>query len=64
MVNLFNELCALIAPEFFDSGKVCMERIVKEISKWPAPDPGQVIHLPILGVLFQVCTLNNIFHRI
>lgn len=31
-----------------------MERVIKEISKWPAPVPGQVLHLPLLGVLFQV----------
>ena len=54
-VNLFTEFCALIAPEYFDCGEKCMHRIISEISKWPSPVPGQVVHLPLLGVLFQVC---------
>ncbi|XP_014208921.1 protein DENND6A [Copidosoma floridanum] len=58
-VNLFSEICALIAPEFFDSGPMCMDRVVKEISKWPPPTPGQVLHLPLLGVLFQTYIPNN-----
>ncbi|XP_001602662.1 protein DENND6A [Nasonia vitripennis] len=60
-VNLFSELCALIAPEFFDSGVMCMEKVIKEISKWPAPIPGQVLHLPLLGVLFQTYIPNHAF---
>lgn len=53
-INLFSELCALIAPEFFDSGATCMERVLREIDEWPPPNPGQVIHLMLMGVLFQV----------
>lgn len=60
-VNLFSELCAQIAPEFFDSGETCMERIIKEISKWPPPVPGQVLHLSLLGVLFQVSIMGLSF---
>lgn len=53
-VNLFGELCALIAPEFFEMGGAVMEAIVREIDQWPPPLPGQIIHLPLIGVLFQV----------
>ncbi|XP_011501868.1 PREDICTED: protein DENND6A [Ceratosolen solmsi marchali] len=60
-VNLFTEICALIAPEFFDSGKICMETVIKEINKWPPPVPGQVLHLPLLGVLFQTYIPNHVF---
>ncbi|XP_058810841.1 protein DENND6A [Phymastichus coffea] len=60
-VNLFSELCAVIAPEYFDSNSVCMERVIQEISKWPPPVPGQVVHLPLLGVLFQTYIPNHVF---
>lgn len=53
-MNLFGELCALIAPEFFEMGNAVMEAIVREIDQWPPPIPGQVVHLPLIGVLFQV----------
>jgi len=32
-----------------------MEVVVREIDQWPAPVPGQIVHLPLIGVLFQVC---------
>jgi hypothetical protein len=35
-----------------------METVIKEINKWPPPVPGQVLHLPLLGVLFQVRILR------
>ena len=53
-INLFTEICALIAPKFFEMGKSVMDIIVDEIANWPAPVPGDVIHLPLMGVLFQV----------
>ena len=53
-MNLFGEVCALIAPEFFEMGNKVMEAIVTEIDRWPSPTPGQIVHLPLLGVLFQV----------
>lgn len=53
-VNLFGELCALIAPEFFEAGPALMEAVVREIDQWPPPIPGQIVHLPLIGVLFQV----------
>ncbi|CAK9826156.1 Protein DENND6A [Anthophora retusa] len=58
-VNLFGELCALIAPEFFEVGNTVMEAIVKEINQWPSPTPGQIVHLPLIGVLFQTYIPNQ-----
>ncbi|KAF3430434.1 hypothetical protein E2986_01197 [Frieseomelitta varia] len=58
-VNLFGELCALIAPEFFEMGNKVMEAIVTEIDRWPSPTPGQIVHLPLLGVLFQTYIPNQ-----
>ena len=53
-VELFQELMAVIAPEFFDKGSVCLEISAKEIDQWPRPVPGLVLNLPLLGTLFQV----------
>ncbi|XP_031834729.1 protein DENND6A [Nomia melanderi] len=58
-VNLFGELCALIAPEFFEVGSAVMEAIVREIDQWPPPVPGQIVHLPLIGVLFQTYIPNQ-----
>lgn len=53
-VNFFTEVVALIAPKFFEMGNSAMDAIVNEIADWPAPVPGDVVHLPLMGVLFQV----------
>ncbi|CAL7936569.1 unnamed protein product [Xylocopa violacea] len=58
-VNLFGELCALIGPEFFEMGSAVMEAIIREIDQWPPPTPGQVVHLPLIGVLFQTYIPNQ-----
>ncbi|KAG7199940.1 hypothetical protein KM043_014376 [Ampulex compressa] len=58
-VNLFGELCALVAPEFFDTGCTVMEAVVQEIDKWPYPIPGQVVNLPLMGVVFQTYIPNQ-----
>ncbi|XP_011266178.1 protein DENND6A isoform X3 [Camponotus floridanus] len=58
-VNLFGELCALIAPEFFEAGTALMEAVVREIDQWPPPVPGQTVHLPLIGVLFQTYIPNQ-----
>lgn len=53
-VNLFGELCALLAQEFFESGNTIMEVAIREIDQWLPPTPGELINLHLLGVLFQV----------
>ncbi|XP_043675601.1 protein DENND6A isoform X1 [Vespula pensylvanica] len=58
-INLFCELCALIAPEFFDRGSAVMEAVIREIDRWPLPGPGQIVHLPLMGVLFQTYIPNQ-----
>ncbi|KAK0078445.1 hypothetical protein PV325_002477 [Microctonus aethiopoides] len=58
-VTLFNELCALIAQEFFDAGDPIMEVATREIDQWASPIPGRLIHLPLLGVLFQTYIPNK-----
>lgn len=54
LMNLFTQLCALMGLEFFDKGIGVMKVIAREINEWPAPVPGQVIHLFLRGVLYQV----------
>ncbi|XP_008545383.1 protein DENND6A [Microplitis demolitor] len=58
-VNLFGELCALLAQEFFQSGNTIMEVAIREIDQWPPPTPGELINLPLLGVLFQTYIPNE-----
>ncbi|XP_015599764.1 protein DENND6A isoform X2 [Cephus cinctus] len=58
-INLFNELCALIAPEFFEVGDTVMDTVIQQVDQWPPPLPGQIIHLPIMGVLFQTYIPNQ-----
>lgn len=60
-VNLFTEIVALIAPKFFELGNNVMESIVDEIDDWPPPVPGNVIHLPLMGVLFQTYIPNQYY---
>lgn len=58
-VNFFTEVVALIAPKFFEMGNSAMDAIVNEIADWPAPVPGDVVHLPLMGVLFQTYIPNH-----
>lgn len=52
--NLFNEVCNLIAPEFFDHGACSVEAACLDIGQWPAPVPGETLNLPVLGTVLQV----------
>ena len=56
-VELFQEVMASIAPEFFDKGTICLEISAKEMDQWPRPQPGPLLNLPLLGTLFQVIKL-------
>ncbi|XP_019524179.1 PREDICTED: protein DENND6B isoform X2 [Hipposideros armiger] len=53
-VRLFQALLGLIAPEFFDKLAPCLEAVCNEIDQWPAPEPGQTLNLPVVGVVLQV----------
>lgn len=56
-INLFTELCGLIAPEFFHCGHSSVEAACQDIDKWPPPIPGGTLNLPILGTVLQVSVL-------
>nr|XP_004650465.1 protein DENND6B isoform X1 [Jaculus jaculus]XP_045007691.1 protein DENND6B isoform X1 [Jaculus jaculus] len=53
-VRLFQSLLSLIAPEYFEKLAPCLEAVCNEIDQWPAPMPGQILNLPIMGVVIQV----------
>ncbi|XP_062990525.1 protein DENND6B isoform X2 [Elgaria multicarinata webbii] len=53
-VNLFQSLLQLIAPEYFDKLDPCLEAVCSEIDQWPLPVPGQMLNLPVMGVVIQV----------
>ncbi|PAA80729.1 hypothetical protein BOX15_Mlig010237g2 [Macrostomum lignano] len=53
-VALYRHLLQLMSPEFFLNGPAFLEAVCHDIDQWPAPVPGQVLHLPILGSVLQV----------
>ncbi|CAG9759957.1 unnamed protein product [Ceutorhynchus assimilis] len=57
--NLFNKICSYVAPEYFEHGMKCLEAICHNIERWPPPNPGVNIGLPILGHVFQTCIPIN-----
>nr|CAD7399606.1 unnamed protein product [Timema cristinae] len=52
-ISLFTEVCALIAPEFFENGEPSIEAACHDIDHWPWPDPGETFNLPLLGTILQ-----------
>nr|CAD7199094.1 unnamed protein product [Timema douglasi] len=52
-IRLFTEVCALIAPEFFENGEPSIEAACHDIDHWPWPDPGETFNLPLLGTILQ-----------
>uniref|UniRef100_A0A1A8HG48 DENN/MADD domain containing 6B n=1 Tax=Nothobranchius korthausae TaxID=1143690 RepID=A0A1A8HG48_9TELE len=52
--HLFHSLLQIIAPEYFEKLEPCLETVCNEIDQWPAPMPGQMLNLPVLGVILQV----------
>ncbi|XP_077987090.1 protein DENND6A-like isoform X2 [Glandiceps talaboti] len=53
-IKLFAQLVEIIAPEYFDNGEPCLEAACHDIDQWPAPTPGETLHLPTMGVVLQV----------
>uniref|UniRef100_A0A8C5JZF2 DENN domain containing 6B n=1 Tax=Jaculus jaculus TaxID=51337 RepID=A0A8C5JZF2_JACJA len=60
-VRLFQSLLSLIAPEYFEKLAPCLEAVCNEIDQWPAPMPGQILNLPIMGVVIQVRICDALF---
>ncbi|CAH0391180.1 unnamed protein product [Bemisia tabaci] len=52
-INLFTELCGIIAPEFFNHGLESITAACHDIDRWPSLSPGHSVVLPIFGSLIQ-----------
>lgn len=52
--ELFNKICCLISPEYFENGELSLQAACHNIDKWPAPVPGETLNLPLMGSVFQV----------
>lgn len=52
--TFFKEIVDLIAPEYFDHGETCLETACHDIDQWPAPEPGMILDLPLLGMVLRV----------
>ncbi|KAJ6650036.1 Protein DENND6B [Pseudolycoriella hygida] len=52
-VNLFYEICSLIAPQYFDDGELVLESACDNICHWPALEAGESLSLHLLGTVFQ-----------
>ncbi|KAG4079486.1 hypothetical protein HA402_005183 [Bradysia odoriphaga] len=52
-VNLYYEICSLIAPQYFDDGELVLESACDNICHWPALAAGESLTLHLLGTVFQ-----------
>lgn len=53
-INLFTEVCCLMAPDFFEHGCRSIETACHDIDQWPLPVPGETINLLVSGAVLQV----------
>lgn len=59
LINLFYKVVGLIAPEFFENGEPSIEAACHDVDQWPLPQPGETLHLPLLGTVLQVCSFPS-----
>lgn len=52
-VNLFYKVAELIAPAYYDDGEIGLEVVCHNIDQWLPPVAGQLINLPIRGIVLQ-----------
>ncbi|KAM8917244.1 protein DENND6A [Spinachia spinachia] len=53
-VTFFHSLLKIMAPEYFEKQEPCLEAACNDIDRWPAPHPGRVLTLPIMGVVIKI----------
>lgn len=53
-INLFYELCAVIAPAYFESDETILNHVCHEISSWPALQTREPLTLKLLQQTFQI----------
>ncbi len=49
LVGLFSEVVARLGPLYFEHGMQMFEAFANDIMAWPAPQPGTILTLPLLG---------------
>ncbi|SJX60483.1 uncharacterized protein SRS1_10102 [Sporisorium reilianum f. sp. reilianum] len=49
LVGLFSEVVARLGPLYFEHGMSMFEAFANDIMSWPAPQPGTILTLPLLG---------------
>lgn len=49
LVGLFSEVVARLGPLYFEHGMSMFEAFANDIMHWPAPVPGTILTLPLLG---------------
>uniref|UniRef100_V5F170 UDENN domain-containing protein n=1 Tax=Kalmanozyma brasiliensis (strain GHG001) TaxID=1365824 RepID=V5F170_KALBG len=49
LVGLFSEVVARLGPLYFEHGMSMFEAFANDIMSWPAPHPGTILTLPLLG---------------
>uniref|UniRef100_A0A3P9KNS6 DENN domain containing 6A n=1 Tax=Oryzias latipes TaxID=8090 RepID=A0A3P9KNS6_ORYLA len=53
-VTFFHCLLKIMAPEYFEKQEPCLEAACNDMDRWPAPHPGRILTLPIMGVVIKV----------
>uniref|UniRef100_A0A182Q500 UDENN domain-containing protein n=1 Tax=Anopheles farauti TaxID=69004 RepID=A0A182Q500_9DIPT len=53
-INLFYELCGVIAPAYFSSGEPTLEAVCDSVCKWPSPLSDDTLQLHLLGNVYEV----------
>uniref|UniRef100_A0A7N4P5J9 DENN domain containing 6A n=1 Tax=Sarcophilus harrisii TaxID=9305 RepID=A0A7N4P5J9_SARHA len=52
--HFFHTVLKQIAPEYFEKSEPYLEAACNDVDRWPAPVPGKMLHLPIMGVVIKV----------
>eukprot|EP00076_Gallus_gallus_P044695 XP_025010233.1 protein DENND6A isoform X2 [Gallus gallus] len=53
-IHLFRTVLKQIAPEYFEKSEAFLEAVCSDVDRWPPPVPGEVLHLPIMGVVMKL----------
>uniref|UniRef100_A0A182XZE2 Uncharacterized protein n=1 Tax=Anopheles stephensi TaxID=30069 RepID=A0A182XZE2_ANOST len=53
-VNLFYELCSVIAPSYFSTGEPTLESVCDSVCKWPSLLTDEPLQLHLLGSVYEV----------
>ncbi|XP_049296809.1 chaperone protein DnaK [Anopheles funestus] len=53
-INLFYELCGVIAPSYFSTGEPTLEAVCDSVCKWPSLLADEPLQLHLLGHVYEV----------